>query len=109
MGSPINIKRVNSAGVGVKPWIPLNRWTNDDLTINLSINGTATVTVEATLVQINRGGVPVPADIFPITNLTAITATTAANIPETPLEFIRVNQTAGTGSANLHVMQQGSN
>lgn len=107
MSSPINVKQVNDAGAGEKEWISLNRFGEDNITLNAVVNGLATFTIEGTLVQLNRGQPLAAEDVFSITNLVDLTASTSANIEDTPLEAIRVNQTAGAGDVTLHVMQQG--
>lgn len=107
MSAYINRKQTdNVSGVGGKPWIPANRWGfGADFSILVEITGTATVDVEGTLDQINRGDIP---KVFKIQNATGLTTTTALNITDTPLEAIRVNQLSGTGTVAFHVMQGGS-
>lgn len=107
MSVPINTKKIGSAGTGAKDWIPVNRWGPSNYTINLTFNGAATVNVEATLVQLNRGEAAVSTDIFTLPSLGAITANVAVQVSDTPFEFIRVNQTAGVGSVDIHIMQGG--
>lgn len=113
MGAYLNYKQENAAGVGTKPWIPLNRWDRGDFSLNIIITGTVTMDVEGTLKKLNQdtdstdiaAGSPSAEDIFAIASATGLTASTALNITDTPLEAIRINQTAGTGSVKLHVMQ----
>jgi hypothetical protein len=102
MAAYINRKQDNVAGTGAKPWIPLNRWSdNSNLSLVLRFTGAATVDIEATLDQINRGDT---VTAFTVVNGAAITADTELNITATPLESIRINQTAGAGSVSFHVM-----
>jgi len=107
----INREQINSAGVGAKPWIPVNRWSNSgDYSIFANVTGTATYTLEVTLDQLNR---MTPAEIAnakvcPVVEATDQTTDGCFNITSTPLEFIRVNQTAGTGSVDIHIQQNGS-
>ncbi len=115
MGAYINVKQANSAGIGIKPWIPMNRWGRDHFSLVLSFIGSATASVEGTLKKLNQAsdstdlaaGPPVAGDVFTITNATDLTSDVALVIVDTPLEAIRINQTAGVGSVDLHVMQQG--
>ena len=113
MGASINVKQENAAGTGEKPWLTLNRLTTPDYSLNIIVSGTATFDIQGTLKQLNNAtnlpeaGTPAAEDIFSIQGLTGLTASTAAKITNTPLEAIRVNQTAGTGSVTLHVMQAG--
>lgn len=107
MGAYINRNQNNNLpGVGAKAWIPLNRWDNgSNYSLVIGISGTATVTVQGTLDQINRGQTP---KAFDIENAVDLTTSVDLNITDTPLEAIRVNQTAGTGTVEFHVMQGGS-
>lgn len=115
MGAYINVKQVNTLGIGAKPWIPMNRWSTDHYSLILTVTGTATFDVEGTLKKLNQAasdtdlaaGPPAASDIFGIANATGLTASAALNIVDTPLEAIRVNQTAGPGSVDFHVAQQG--
>ena len=112
MSTYINTNQINSAGVGAKPWIQLNRWGAPHYIIRATVNGAATYTIEGTLVQLNRGQIAAASDIFPVddaqyTPIIAQTTTQTFQLAPGPLEFIRVNQTAGAGSVDLHVMQSG--
>ena len=113
MGASVNVKQVNEAGTGAKDWIILNRQSKPDYSLNIIITGTVTASIQATLKQQNnptnepQAGAAQAEDIFDISGLTGITASQASKIVDTPLEAIRVNQTAGTGSVTLHVMQAG--
>lgn len=104
MSSPVNRKQLAVTGVG--DWIPLNRWSNDDLSVVTTANGTVTYDVEFTLDQVNRAGVTVVDR--PILNGTGLTADANLNVTETPMEAVRVNITAGAGSVDFHVMQSGN-
>ena len=107
MSAYINRKQSNSAGVGAKPWVQLNRWDNNaNYSLVLKFTGTATVTVEGTLDHINRELETIEA--FDVENAIDLTADAYLNITNTPLEAIRINQTAGAGSVDFHVMQGGS-
>ena len=105
MASFINRKQTAVTGVG--DWIPLNRWSKDDYSIVTTVNGTATYTIEFTLDQVNRAGVLGNEVARPVLNGEDLTASANLNITETPMEAIRVNITAGAGSVDFHVMQNG--
>ncbi len=113
MGASVNVKQVNAAGTGEKPWIPLNRMSTPTYALNIIIDGTATVSIQGTLKQQNnatgepQAGPAQAEDIFDIMGLTGITATQQSQLVDVPLEFIRANQTSGAGSVTLHVMQAG--
>lgn len=107
----INRDQINVAGVGEKPWIPMNRWSNSaDYTIFAKVDGVVTYTIETTVAQLNR---MTPAEIAAAKICSVVDATNQVadgcfNITATPVEFIRVNQTLGTGSVDIHVQQNGS-
>lgn len=113
----INFKQENAAAVSAKEWISLNRWGSNNYSLNIIITGTATVDVEGTLKKLNQddfhstdpaAGTPAANDIFTISGATGLTATIALSLFDTPLEAIRVNQTAGAaGTVDFHVMQAG--
>lgn len=108
----INTKR-SYTSTGVKDWIPLNRWTDDDY--SLVISGDGTVTVEGTIAQPNRfingaGEALTSDDVFDVVNGTGLTPVTGTpvtlNIESTPLEALRLNIAAGT-NISVRVMQNG--
>ena len=107
MATPINKKKTYSAGTGAKDWFQLNRWSPQVYTFAVSITGTATVDLEITFMQLNRGESATASDIFTLAGGGAISSNTAVNVDGMPIEFVRVNQTSGTGTVSLHVMQQG--
>lgn len=103
----LNKKIVYASGVGEKDWFALNRWGVPNYTLNIIINGTASVNVEGTLAQINRGEAATADDVFTLPGATGITSTQAVNSADLPLEFVRINQVSGTGTVTLHIMQGG--
>lgn len=105
MSVPLNT-RITTTGAGSSPWIQLNRWGPSNYMFNIDADGVGTVTVEGTLVQINRGETPITSDIFDLTGLTAIGVDTAIAISNQPMEFVRVTQT-GAGTNVTHIMQGG--
>ena len=112
MSAYINTKQVNSAGTGAKPWIQLNRWGAPHYMVNVTVNGAATYTIEGTLVQLNRQETAAASDIFAVddaqyTSIAGQTSTASYQLAPGPLEFIRINQTAGGGSVDFHVVQSG--
>lgn len=106
----INHNQINGTGTGAKPWIALNRWSNSaNYTIFATVNGIATYTLESSIDQLNRltAAQIAAAKVCPVVDAIDQTANGCFNITGTPLEFIRVNQTAGDGSVDIHVMQSG--
>lgn len=83
--------------------ILLNRFANDDLTLQVETGGT--VSLEGTLAQINRGDTPTWATVND-NGGTPITAQGPGlvSIEDTPLEAVRVTS---TGASTGRVMQQG--
>ncbi len=107
----INHNQIGTTGTGAKPWIALNRWSNaGNYTVFTTIQGTVTdYQLESTIEILNRMS---PAEIAaakvcPVVDATGQTADGCFNITATPLEFLRVNIIAGTGSVDVHVMQSG--
>lgn len=102
-GAPIN-RKISVFGVGTSEWVPLNRWTDSDISLLVSVGGTATYTVETTLDRVNRQGtIPVPIDHA---TLVGQTVGNTGNVAF-PVEAVRVSVTSGTGSVTMHVMQNG--
>lgn len=107
MSTPLNKRKTYAAGVGAKDWFMLNRWSPSSYTVNLILDAGVTVDLEGTAIQLNRGETATADDIFVLPGGSAISATTAISVVDVPLEAIRINQTAGVGSAIMHVMQGG--
>jgi hypothetical protein len=107
----INHKQIGTNGPGAKEWIALNRWTNaSNYTIFTKINGVVTdYQLESTIDMLNRMTPTeiASATVCPVENATGLTVDGCLNITATPLEFLRVNIIAGTGSVDVHVMQAG--
>lgn len=106
----INVKQENAAGVGIKDWIALNRWSNaGNYTVMTTVSGAATYTLETTIDQLNRftAAEIAAAEVCPVENAVDQTVDGCFNITATPLEFIRINQTVGAGSVTMRVMQSG--
>lgn len=107
MSTPLNKRITYAAGTGAKDWFMLNRWSPSNYTVNIIMSGTATVDLEGTLVQLNRGDTATPDDIFVLPGGASITATAAVNVADVPVEALRINQTAGIGTVTMHIMQGG--
>lgn len=109
MASSVNSQRTLSAGIGIKEWVPLNRWGPPEYAVVVTVSGTATWKLEGTLNRINRGETAVPFLLEDRlgTAITAIVDDDNFLLGQTPLEAMRLNQTAGAGTATLHVVQQG--
>lgn len=94
--------RVNQTGVGVSSWVPVNyRQTPFNMALAVEVTGTVTYTVEHTFENVWSGPTPVP---FGTSGLTAQTANAEGNIV-VPVMAVRLNVTAGTGSATMVVLQ----
>lgn len=107
MSAPLNKKITYAAGVGAKAWFPLNRWGPSNYTITIIKTGTVSINVEGTVVQLNRGDTIAAGDVFTLPSGATITANTSFGVSDLPLEAIRVNQTSGTGTVSMHIMQAG--
>jgi len=107
---PKNVNRTenNSAGIGVKPWVILDADALGNISYNIELTGAGTFSLEATLVRVTDKNQSVDAgQIFPVVNATALTATQAGVIQNTPLSALRINQTLGAGSTKLTVVSGG--
>lgn len=110
MATPINTEKTTSAGVVAGDWIPMNRWSIAEYSAYVAVTGTITYQIEGTLNKINQGETAV-AFILDDASGAAIsgkTTTSAYDIGNAPVEAIRINQTAGTGSTTIRVMQSGA-
>jgi len=106
----INVKQVNTSSTGIKPWIPVNRWTNgSNYTIICSVDGVATYTLETTIEMLNRLTADELAAVVacPVENAVDLSGSSCLNIFSTPAEAFRINQTAGAGTVTMHIMQAG--
>ena len=111
MSAYIRRTQNNVTGVEAKPWIPVNRWTeNGSFSIMTTIVAPVTYTIETTIDPVNRPDEIALADVVvcSVENAIGLTADARLNITNTPLEAIRINQTAGAGSVRFKVMQNGS-
>jgi hypothetical protein len=107
MSTPLNKRKTYAAGVGAKGWFMLNRWSPSNYIVNIIISGVATVDLEGTMVQLNRGETTTASDIFVLPGGASIAASVAVNVADVPIEAIRINQTAGAGTVTMHIMQAG--
>ena len=107
----IRRKQDNSAGIGIKPWIPLNRWSGPgDYSIMTEVTGTVEYTVQTTVDPVNRPDIIPLSDVLvcPVTNAVGLVGPIdCLNINLTPLEAIRIEQTSGTGSVSFRILQNG--
>lgn len=93
----------SQTGVGSTDWIVLNKYADSDTAISVEVTGTVTYTVVGTL---DRPLV----DTQPFTeidnpDLQNLTASATGNFAY-PVLAIRLNITAGTGTARIIVMQE---
>lgn len=109
MASYINRRQENPAGIGEKQWVPVNRWAGPaNFTVMTVVDGVATYTLETTIDQLNRDPFNGVAEtVCPVVNAIDLTADACLNITNTPSEAFRINQTAGTGSVIMKIMQNG--
>jgi hypothetical protein len=109
MSAYINRKQVNVAGIGVKPWIPLNRWSEPgNYSVVVTVDGSAEYTVQSTVDPVNKPSRNDGIYVCDVENAIGITVDQCFNITSTPLEAIRVEQTLGSGTLTVRVMQNGS-
>lgn len=107
MGNPIN-RTITQTGTGTTDWVPLNRYAGDDVSLAAFVDGTATYTVEMTLERVNREEYdPATVRVLDHGTLVGSTGSASGNI-DFPVEAIRLNVTAGTGSVELQIYQGSS-
>lgn len=95
-----------TSGVSISQPIVLNAYGDSKATLQLNITGTATVTVEQTADDLFDSSTPVV--WFPCPDAAMVGATADKQGGYNFLPFaVRLNQTAGTGSARLTVLQAG--
>jgi len=106
IASYINTQLVNADDV----WIQMNRWGPPVYAATVTVTGTVTYQLEGTFNHLNRGetATPFTLDDAAGTSISGETTTKCFNLQEIPMEFMRVNQTAGGGTVDIHVVQQGS-
>jgi hypothetical protein len=105
IASPINTQLSNADDV----WIPTNHWGPPVYAALVTVTGTVVYQLEGTFDRINRGEAPVSWVLDDASGIPIVgeTVTKCFNLQEIPLEFIRVNQTAGGGTVAIHLVQQG--
>lgn len=95
--------QVSKTGTGVSPWIPLNYCDPSFLVgLGLTVTGTITADVEHTFDNVQDASVTPIA--FKHTTLVAKTANADGNYT-VPVRAIRLNNTAGTGTSTLTIIQ----
>lgn len=96
-------KTIQVTGVGTSAWIPVD-WYKLPINISLhaTVSGTVTSTIEYTVSDVYDPAVTPIA--FPVTGMSGLTANTAGNIAF-PIRAVRINNTAGTGTLSLTIMQ----
>lgn len=111
------MKRIitTTTGASVGPWIPLN-YDNAQVGISLQcvVTGSATYTIEHTLDNMypqDANGIlnqTVTATAFPhgVANLVGATSNQEGNYV-LPVAATRINQTVGTGSVTMTIIQEG--
>lgn len=96
-------KTIQVTGVGTSAWFPVD-WYKLPVNISLhaTVTGTITSTIEYTISDIYDPAVTPIA--FPVTGMSGITANTPGNVAF-PIRAVRINNTAGTGTTSLTIMQ----
>jgi hypothetical protein len=97
---------VTQTGIGVSPGIPVDIYCpSSNKGVAIDMTGTNTVSVQITMDDVfDPAVVPLWLDCG-VTNLVGATTDQQGTIV-TPCRAIRLNQTAGTGSTKLTVVQQ---
>lgn len=98
----INAKR-SYTSTGIKTAIPLNRHGNPQFSISVQITGTATYTLQGSITQINRTGQTEVWNDIP--SMTALTINAFQKIVNSPLEGLRLNITAISGTVDFQILQ----
>ena len=101
---------VTQTGVGTSAGVPVDIYSpNNNKGVFVDVTGTATYTVQVTGDDVfDPLVVPVWLNVDSVANANLTNATTdQSGIIAIPCRAIRVNQTAGTGSSKLTVIQQG--
>lgn len=101
--------RVSTSGISTSEVIPIDQYLNPtNIGLGVDITGTATVTVEHTFDDVfDENFNPATATWYPHPTLQNITADADGNIAFPPTG-VRLNQTAGAGSAVLSLVQAGA-
>lgn len=97
---------VRQSGVGVTPWKSINFHAQEvDIGIGVEVTGIVTYTVEYTYDDVNAlpEGVTSPL-VFPLAAMVDKTANADAQILF-PIAYLRLNVTAGAGSARMVFVQ----
>ena len=98
----INSKQSHT-GTGVKVAIPLNRHGNPQFSISIQITGSATYTLQGSISQINR---TTSSDVWnDIPSMTALSVNAFQKIVNSPLEALRLNITAISGTVDFQILQ----
>lgn len=98
----INVKK-SYTSTGVKIAVPLNRHGNPQFSISVKITGTATYTLQGSISQINRD---TSSDVWnDIPSMTALSIDAFQKIVNSPLEALRLNVTAISGTLDFQILQ----
>jgi len=101
--------RVTTSGVSVSPVIPIDQYLSPtNIGLGVQIIGAATVTVEHTFDDVFADTFnPATATWFPHPTIAGVAVNTDGNYAFPPTG-VRLNQTAGAGSAVLNLIQAGA-
>jgi len=98
----INAKRSYTT-TGIKVAIPLNRHGNPQFSISVQITGTATYTLQGSISRINRTDSSEVWNDIPA--MTGLTINAFQKITNSPLEALRLNITAISGTLDFQILQ----
>lgn len=100
---------ISQTGVGQSTIVPCDQYINStQITLAAAISGTVTYTIEFTCDDIYADGFnPSTATWYPHAVLASLTANACSNFMF-PVTACRINNTAGTGTTTLTVLQSGA-
>lgn len=97
---------LQTTGVQISPAAPMDIYARPQISLQLDVTGAATCTVEQTLDDVFDPKITPTWFPHPDTNLVGATADKQGNYGYVP-RAVRLNQTAGAGSAKLTIIQPG--
>ena len=96
-------KTIQVTGVGTSAWVPVDFYKLPvNISLHAQVTGTITGTIEYTVSDVWDPAVTPVA--FPVTGMSGISANTPGNIAF-PIRAVRINNSAGTGTLALTIMQ----
>ena len=105
MGVPVEFD-ISQTGTGTSNWIPLNRWADASMRLQGTVSGTVTFDVEVTSHNVLRDAT-VPADSIETLSGWDDVSAAQTTTQDVLWRAIRVNVSAGTGTARLRGQTEG--